>query len=144
MSEIDEVSVNEKEIKQEIDDIDYAILRLINYINTLNLNDIEKEIREITSILQIRVIIVEKHIYRLSKNGFIKFDERCILTQKGEDAINKFERDNKEYMSIDNFIIASIKNKKERDLKIHKIVDKVLLIIIVMLIILVIYVAIIY
>ncbi len=140
MTEIDEV--DEREIKQEIDDIDYAILRLINYINTLNLNDIEKEIREIASILQIRVIIVEKHIYRLAKNGFIKFDERCILTQKGEDAINKFERDNKEYMSIDNFIIASIKNKKERDLKIHKIVDKALLallIIIVMLIILVIY-----
>lgn len=130
--------------KEDIIDVDYAILRSIKYVHTLNLNDIEKEIRNIASVLQLRVIIVEKRIYRLVKNGFVKFNDHCIVTQKGEDAISKFEQDSKEWMTIDSFIVANMENKKERDLKTHKIIDKTLLTIMIILAMLVIYVVAIY
>lgn len=139
---VEDVINGREDVKEEISNIDYAILRSIYYVNTLNINDVEKEIREISNILQIRVITVEKRIYVLIKNGSIKFDEHLVLTHKGENAISKFELDRKEWISIDSFIIANMKNKKERDLKIHKTIDKILLAIIVVLVVLVIYVTI--
>ncbi len=139
-----EVIDERKDVIETTNDVDYAILKSINYVNTLNIKDVEKEIREIANILQIRVIIVEKYVYRLTKNGSIKFDEHLVLTQKGEDEISKFERDSKEWISIDSFIIANMKNRKEKDLKTRKIIDKTLLAIIVILVILVIYVALTY
>lgn len=133
-----------KDIKEKVEDVDYAILKTMIYVNSLNLKEIEDEIREVANILQIRVIIIEKRIYRMVKNGLMKFNGHCILTQKGKDVIGKFEQDSKEWRSIDNFIISSMKDKKERNLKTRNIVDKSLLIVIIMLIIFLIYVTMTY
>lgn len=130
----------EDERVEKIGEVDYAILKSVNYLRNLNIRDLGEEIREITKILNIRAIIIEKHIFALIKHEFISINEHCIVTQKGEDAIYEFERNNGEWNNIDNFIIAQIKNRKERDLKFYKITDKFLLVLIVVCIVYIIYI----
>ncbi len=114
-------------------EVDYAILKSITY-------DF-KTIRQISSALQIRTIVVEKHIYDLIKEGFIKYFQYCVLTSKGKSAIEDFEKNNPEdvWKPIDDFIVSIIERKKTQNLKIQKIIDMILLISIIILIILIIY-----
>lgn len=130
----------EDERIEKIGEVDYAILKSVNYIRNLNIRDLGKEIREITKILNIRAIIIEKHIFALIKNEFININEHCIVTYKGEDAIFEFERNNGEWKNIDNFIMAQIKNRKERNLKFYTIADKFLLVLIVICIVYIVYI----
>lgn len=114
-------------------EVDYAILKSIAY-------DF-KTTKEIAKALQIRTIIIEKHIYRLIKEGFIKYFQHCVLTSKGKDAIIEFERSNPEdvWKPIDEFIISVVEHKKEQKSKTQKTIDLILLISVVLLIILIIY-----
>jgi len=114
-------------------EIDYAILKSIEYgFKTIN---------EISNALQIRNFVVEKHIYRLVKEGFIKYFQFCVITSIGKNAIEEFEKNNPEdvWKPIDEFIVMVIENRKERNIKIQKMIDLILVISVVILIILDIY-----
>jgi hypothetical protein len=76
----------------------------------------------------------------LIKNESISIDDHCTVTQKGEDAIYDFERNSGEWRDIDNFIIAQIKNRRDRELKIYKTADILLLIAIVLCILYILYI----
>lgn len=117
----------------EFGEIDYAILRSV----TLGF----KTIKEIAEALQIRTMIIEKHIYRLIKDGSIKYFQYCVITSKGKQAIEDFVKNNPEdvWQPIDEFIGSVIVNKKERNLKIQKMIDIILLISMIVLIVLIIY-----
>jgi hypothetical protein len=114
-------------------EIDYAILKSITYGF--------KDINEISNALQIRNLVVEKHIFKYIKEGFIKYFQFCVLTSRGKNAIEEYEINNSEdiWKPIVEFIVVVIERKKERSLKIQKIVDIVLLIAMIILIILIIY-----
>ena len=114
-------------------EVDYAILKSITYGF--------KDIKQISKALQIRTVIVEKHIYALIKEGYLKYFQYAVITSKGNDAIIDFENNNPEdvWKPIDEFILAVIENKKERSLKMQKMIDLVLLIAMIILIILIIY-----
>ncbi len=122
----------------EIDDtgfgeIDYALLKSITYGF--------KTIPEIAKSLQIRNLVVEKHIYKLIKEGFIKYFQFCVITAMGKKALEDFETNNSEdiWKPIDEFIRRGIENNKERKIKIQKAIDIVLAASLVILIILIIY-----
>lgn len=122
---------DEKICEEKVGEIDYAILISLNYLRDSDIRSIDEEIRELSNILQIRHIIIERHFYQLIKNGSIISNtesgkNRYILTQIGTDVIGEFEIHNEEWISIDNFIKTSIGNKKEQKIKTYKIVDKVL------------------
>jgi hypothetical protein len=114
-------------------EVDYAILKSITYGF--------KEINEISNALQIRNLVVEKHIFKHIKEGFIKYFQFCVLTSRGKNAIEEYEINNPEdiWKPIVEFIVTVIERKKERSLKIQKIVDIVLLIAMIILIILIFY-----
>ncbi len=126
-------------MESNIGEVDYAILKSVNYLAHLNKN-LDEEIREITNILNVRSIIIEKHIFLLIKNEFIAVNEKCQVAQKGEDAINEYEKNNEGWIKIDNFIVNQIKNIKERSLKIYTMADKLLFVLIVLLTIYIIYI----
>ncbi len=114
-------------------EVDYAILKSITYGF--------KDIKQISKALQIRTIVIEKHVYDLIKDGFLKYFQYAVITTKGKDAIFDFEANNPEdvWKPIDEFIVSVIEKNKERSLKIQKLFDQLLLILIIILIILIIY-----
>lgn len=139
--------MDKKECGKNVGEIDYAILISLNYLRDLDIKNIDEEIRELSGILQIRHIIIERHFYQLVKNGSIISNtesENNIygLTQTGIDAINEFERCNEEWEVIDKFIKTSIGNKKEQKIKIYKTTDKVLTIAAIVCILSIVYVVI--
>lgn len=119
--------------ENEFGEVDYAILKSV----TLGF----KTIKEISEVLQIRTMIIEKHIYKLIQDGFIKYFQYCVITSSGKQAIEDFVKNNPEdvWMPIDEFILSVIEQKKERNLKFQKMVDLVLLISMIVLIVLIIY-----
>lgn len=128
----------EKEAFTESEDsafgeVDFAILKSITYGF--------KTIDEISNALQIRNLVVEKHIFKLIKEGFIKYFQFCVLTSLGKNTIEEFEKNNPEdiWKPIDEFIIQVIEKKKERNIKIQKTIDLILVITVILLIILIIY-----
>ncbi len=99
----------------KVGEIDYAILKSIDY-DVKNLMDIVK-------VLQIRTILIEKHIYVLVKDGFIIFQfDHYVITPEGENAILSFERENSEN-TINKFIVSSVKLRKEQKIKAYKTVQ---------------------
>jgi hypothetical protein len=119
--------------EEKFGEVDYAILKSV----TLGF----KTIKEISGVLQIRTMVIEKHIYRLIKDGLIKYFEYCVITSKGKQAIEDFTKNNPEdvWQPIDEFIASVIETKKERNLKFQKMIDRIFLILIIVLILLIIY-----
>jgi len=114
-------------------EVDYAIIKSVTYgFKTIN---------EIANALQIRNLVVEKHVYKLIKEGFIKYFQFCVITSQGKNAIEEFEKNNPEdvWKSIDEFIVLVIEKRKERNINIQKTIDLILVISLILLIILVIY-----
>ncbi|NJD76629.1 MAG: hypothetical protein FIB08_05960 [Candidatus Methanoperedens sp.] len=114
-------------------EVDYAILKSVTYGFKTN--------RQISKTLQIRTIVIEKHIYKLIQEGYVKYFQYCVLTSKGGQAIEDFEKNNPEdvWRPINDFIVSVIENSKEREEKLVKMIDLALLVSIIILIILVIY-----
>jgi len=138
VSSASELTKNNKDERKDISEkefgeVDYAILKSVTYGF--------KTIREIAKALQIRSIFIEKHIYKLIKDGYIKYFEYCVLTNKGEQEIEVFEKNNQVdvWKPINEFIESVIDQKEERDLKLQKMLDLILLILVMILIILIIY-----
>lgn len=131
------INISDKDEKDSFGEIDYAILKSVaNNTTTVN---------EIINILQIRTLIIEKHIYFLVKGGFMDLQrDHFIITSNGYEAINSFESKSGNWRSIEEFIISEIKKRKEQKLKTYKIIDMILLASIIILIILVIYFGIFY
>ncbi|VVB55871.1 Uncharacterised protein [uncultured archaeon] len=119
--------------ENEFGEVDYAILKSV----TLGF----KTIKEISEVLQIRTMVIEKHIYKLIQDGFIKYFQYCVITSRGKQAIEDFVKNNPEdvWMPIDEFILSVIEQKKERNLKFQKMVDLILLVSMIVLIVLIIY-----
>lgn len=114
-------------------EVDYAILKSLTYGF--------KTIKEISNALQIRNSVAEKHIYKLIKDGFIKYFQFCVITSKGKNVIEEFETNNSEdiWRPIIEFIEIVIENRKERSIKIQKTIDLILVVSVIILIILIIY-----
>lgn len=112
--------------------MDYAILKAIAYgFKTIN---------HISKALQIRTMVVEKHVYKLMKEGDIKYFQNCVLTSIGKSAIENFEQKDPEVCRpIDDYIASVIENEKERRIYFQKILDVALLISTIILILLIIY-----
>jgi|SRR3989304_5025204 len=124
---------NNDDIK-ELGTIDYAILKLL----TIGM----WTIADVINLLQIRSLVIEKHIYSLTREGFIDFQlQHFIITPKGQEITLSFERNNPidKWKPVDDFIMNSIENRKTRKIKFYKMIDFILLILIVILIILIIY-----
>ena len=131
---------------ENIGEIDYAILTSLNYLRNLSIKDLDEEIRELSNILQIRSMIIERHFYQLTRNGSIISDKqsetnRYVLTQTGKDDINEFEESNEEWVNIDNFIKTSIEDRKEKRLKLYKTTDRILTIAAIVCVLSIIYIA---
>jgi len=135
VSSSDKITENRKSdvSENEFGEVDYAILKSV----TLGF----KTIKEISEVLQIRTMVIEKHIYKLIQDGFIKYFQYCVITSRGKEAIEDFVKNNPEdvWMPIDEFILSVIEQKKERNLKFQKMVDLILLVSMIVLIILIIY-----
>ncbi|CAG0982566.1 hypothetical protein METP3_02170 [Methanosarcinales archaeon] len=135
VSSSDKITENQKSdvSESEFGEVDYAILKSV----TLGF----KTIKEISEALQIRTMVIEKHIYKLIQDGFIKYFQYCVITSRGKQAIEDFVKNNPEdvWMPIDEFILLVIEQKKERNLKFQKMVDLILLISMIILIVLIIY-----
>jgi predicted transcriptional regulator len=116
-----------------IGDIDYAILKLLSYKSL--------EISEIANILQIRMLTIEKHVYELVKRELIVFQlqNNLVITNSGEDIIRNYETTVDNWKPIEDFISATITNRKQQKFKIYKILDIVLLLFMIVLILLIIY-----
>lgn len=114
-------------------EVDYAILKSVSYGI--------KKIPDISKVLQIRANVIEKHIFKLIKEGYLKYFQFCVLTTRGSNTIQEYEQTNPEdiWKPIDDFIMTVIEGKKEFNLKIQKAIDIVLLISMIILIILIIY-----
>ncbi len=123
----------ETDKEAEFGEVDYAILKSV----TLGF----KTIKEIADLLQIRTMVIEKHIYKLTKAGFIKYYDYCVITSKGKQAIEDYVKSSSEdvWRPIDEFIASVMEARKERNLKLQKLIDIILLISIIFLIMLVIY-----
>jgi hypothetical protein len=119
--------------ENEFGEVDYAILKSVTFGF--------KTIKEISEALQIRSMVIEKHIYKLIQDGFIKYFQYCVITSSGKQAIEDFVKNNPEdvWMPIDEFILSVIEQKKVRNLKFQKMVDLILLASMIVLIILIIY-----
>ncbi len=142
---------DEKMFTETVGEIDYAILVSLNYLRDSDIRSVDEEIIELSNILQIRHIIIEKHFYQLVKNGSIissgnesrdESGNKYVLTQIGTDAMNVFETSNEEWVAIDNFIKTSIENKKEQKIKIYKTIDNALTVAAIVCILSILYVAI--
>ncbi len=126
--------------KESIDDrfvvgeIDYAILlSMTNGIDTIT---------GIANMLQIRTLIIEKHIYMLLREGFVGSQlQHFSVTSKGNDAIFSFERENSEdiWAPIDEFIISVMKKRKEQKIEMYKMINIILLVLMICLVIFIIY-----
>jgi hypothetical protein len=117
--------------------VDYAILKSL-IIGTWTIPDI-------VNLLQMRTLIIEKHIYELTRGGFADFQsQHFVITPRGKEFIYSFERDNpiEVWKPVDNFITRSIENRKKGKIRLYKTVDIILLISMVILVILAIYFAI--
>ena len=128
-------AIEKGENKFVIGDIDYAILKLVSYRAWV--------LAEIANILQIRTLTIEKHIYTLSKEGFVAFQlQNFAITKNGEGIIRNFERDSSidKWKPIENFIVSSMDNRRSQKLKMYKILDFVLLLLMIVLIMSIIYV----
>lgn len=117
----------------EFGEVDYAILKSVTYGF--------KTMKEIAEALQIRTMVIEKHVYKLIKIGYIKYFQYCVITSKGKQALEDFVLNNHEdvWQPIDEFIVSVIEQKKERNLKLQKMIDMILLILMIVLIVLIIY-----
>jgi hypothetical protein len=117
----------------EFGEVDYAILKSVTHGF--------KTVKEIAEALQIRTMVIEKHIYQLIQDGFIKYFQYCVITSRGKQAVEDFVKNNPEdvWLPIDEFIVSVIEQKKQRNLKFQKIVDLVLLTSMIILIVLIIY-----
>ena len=117
----------------EFGEVDYAILKAVTYGF--------KDIKQLSKALQIRTIVIEKHIYKLGKEGAVKYFQNIVLTSRGEQAIESFEKSSPEdvWKPIDEYIVSVIKQDKEKKLKLQKMTDIALLVSMVILIILIIY-----
>lgn len=122
----------------ELELVDYAILKSLIFGNLT--------IADMVKILQVRVLVIEKHIYELSKLGFVIFQQQFIITPKGIEKISSFERDKSidVWKPVDDFIINSIENRKKGKIRLYKTIDYALLALMVILIILIIYFVIFY
>ncbi len=115
-------------------DIDYAILKSV----AMKI----KTIHDISTVIQIRTIVIEKHMYELVKKGFINFQfDYFVITLKGNEEINNFETSHseEEWKPISKFITSTLKQQKEQKLRTYKIIDVILVILMLILFILVIY-----
>lgn len=124
--------INKEDIGLEI--IDYSILKLLS-TGTWTISDM-------INLLQIRPSVIEKHIYELTRIGFVELKlQQFIITPKGTEILYSFERDSHIdiWKPVDNFIIQSIENRKKMKIKFYKMVDLMLLVLMVILIILIIY-----
>jgi hypothetical protein len=119
--------------EEKFGEVDYAILKSVTYGF--------KTIKEISGALQIRTMVIEKHIHRLIKDGLIKYFEFCVITSKGKETIEDFMKNNPEdiWQPIDEFIASVVLKKKERNFEFQKMIDRILLISIIVLILLIIY-----
>ncbi len=127
-------TVNEAETPEKgFEEVDYAVLKSVTYGF--------KNIKQISKALQIRAFVVEKHVYNLIKEGDIKYFQYCVLTSKGKQTIEDFEKNNPEdvWKPIDEFILSVIEKNKEENLKLQKLIDMILLVSTIALIILIIY-----
>ena len=118
----------------KIGDVDYAILKLLSYGT--------RTIAEVATILQIRMLTIEKHTYRLSDDGSVVFQlQNVYITKRGEENIYYFQRDNPvdKWKPVEDFIVSTLENRKKKKLKMYKILDSVLLLLMIVLIILIIY-----
>lgn len=124
----------EKTVESTIGEIDYAILKSVSYdVNTITV---------IVKVLQIRTIVLERHIYMLINEVFINLglDSKFNLTVKGIEIISKFENENPDKIGpINDFILSAIKHQKEQRIKIYKIIDILLLLSMMFIILLIIY-----
>lgn len=123
-----------KEGDDKIGDIDYAILKLLSFGT--------RTIAEVANILQIRMLTIEKHIYRLSEDGSVVFQlQNVSITKKGEENIYHFENHKTIgiWKLIEDFIVSTLENRKKKKLKMYKILDYSLLLLMVALILLIIY-----
>lgn len=98
---------NDADVEEEFGEVDYAILKSVTYGF--------KTIKEISQVLQIRTMFIEKHIYKLIKDGFIKYFEYCVITSKGKNTIEDYVKNNPEdvWRPIDEFIASVIEEKKK-------------------------------
>ena len=112
-----------KKGEHKLEIIDYAILK--------SLIIEPRTIPDIVNLLQMRALIIEKHIYALTRGGFADFQlQHVVITQKGKEFTYSFERDNSIdiWKPVDNFIIRSIENRKKEKIRLYKTVDFILLI----------------
>jgi hypothetical protein len=124
-----------KNMKLEI--VDYAIMKSLTIGNWST--------PDMVNLLQIRTLVVEKHIYELTREGFIDFQSRhFVITNKGKNYIFSFEKDNPVniWKPVEDFIFQTIENRKKERIRFYKTVDFILLISMVILVVLAIYVGI--
>jgi hypothetical protein len=130
--EVQQESHNAIDFDKEFGEVDYAVLKAIAYGF--------KTISQISKALQIRTMVVEKHVYKLMKDGDLKYFQNCVLTSMGKSAIENFEKKNPDiWKPIDDYILSVIENEKERRVYFQKILDTALLISAIILILLIIY-----
>lgn len=131
---VSNIGIIENTESLNIDQIDYAILKSMYYGI--------KKISDMKDILEIRRIIIEKHVYILSKEMFVRFEKNYIVSSdKGNDAIDLFERDQPFdiWGKIDEFLIYSLKRKKEQKIRFFKMMDNVLAVLVIFMILYILY-----
>lgn len=138
---INDTNSNETKKKgnMKLETVDYAIMKSLVIGNWTT--------SDIVNLLQIRTLVVEKHIYDLTREGFVDFQsQHFIITQKGKDSILSFERDNtvNVWKPVEDFIVQTIENRKKEKIRFYKTVNFILLVLMVILIILAIYFGIYY
>ncbi len=120
----------------EIGEIDYAILRSVSCrIDTIPF---------LNRILQIRTMILERHLYLLSKGELLNFQSGHFkITEKGTNTIDiEIPKDIKnvdKIKKIDEFIVSTVEKQKKERTKTYKIIDILLIIITIVLIIFILY-----
>lgn len=120
----------------EIGEIDYAILRSVSCrIDTIPL---------LNMILQIRTVILEKHLYLLTRGELLNFQSGHFkITERGANTIDievpKDIENIDKIKKIDEFIVSTVEKQKKERIKTYKIIDISLIIITIVLIILILY-----
>lgn len=120
----------------EIGEIDYAILRSVSCrIDTIPL---------LNMILQIRTVILEKHLYLLTRGELLNFQSGHFkITERGTNTIDievpKDIENIDKIKKIDEFIVSTVEKQKKERIKTYKIIDISLIIITIVLIILILY-----
>ncbi len=117
-----------------VGEIDYAIL--------ISMTNGAETITDIANILQIRTLIIEKHMYMLLREGFVGSQlQHFTITPKGNDTILSFERENSGdvWVPINEFIMSVMKRRKDQKIKTYKMINIILLVSMICLIIFIIY-----